>query len=270
MKCIICGSKMHYYFSKKFNSYGLSKVDYFKCGNCGFVASKTHYEMSEEEWGKLNVDFHNDNNLREDNPYNRNQRYFNQALMFFLMNKIGFFKKGQFLDWGSGVGSVSKLLDTFFSIDVKNFDKFIKPQLKAMLESKLKKRSYGLVLNNAVFEHVTNRETLDNIESFVTPKGCLAIHTLVPETIPKDSRWMYLLPVHCSFHTNKSMDILMKQWGYKCSVYNEHSKVWVLFKDDFRIVSKRAKALNKILGWDYLKFKKGFMDFWKPIKHCSK
>ena len=88
-----------------------------------------------------------------------------------------------------------------------------------MLESKLKKRSYGLVLNNAVFEHVTNRETLDNIESFVTPKGCLAIHTLVPETIPKDSRWMYLLPVHCSFHTNKSMDILMKQWGYKCSVY---------------------------------------------------
>jgi hypothetical protein len=74
---------------------------------------------------------------------------------------------------------------------------------------------------------------------------------------------MYLLPVHCAFHTNKSMEILMEQWKYNCSVYNEQSKMWVLFREETKEVQARVDKLNNSLGWEYLHFKNGFMDYWK-------
>lgn len=263
MYCIICDSEMIYYFSKKFNCYGLNSVDYCICKNCGFVASKTHYEMSGKKWEELNIKFHRDNNIRKDNPHNRNQRYFNQSLMLFLMKKYNFFSNEPFLDWGSGIGSVSKISDELFNVDIRNYDRYIKPHLKTINENELIKRKYNLVINNAVFEHVTKRKTLDEIESYVTHNGCFAIHTLVPETIPKDPDFMYFLPVHCSFHTNRSMEILINQWGYSCSVYNEHSKMWILFKTNIKEIAEKVEILNKSIGWNYLKFKPGFMDYWK-------
>jgi hypothetical protein len=263
MRCIICDSKMKYFFSKEFNYLNLKTVDYWKCVNCGFTASKTHYEMSQKEWEMLNLNFHLDHNLREDNPHNRNQRYFYQAQMIFLMNKFNLLGNGPFLDWGSGEGAVSSLSYNLFQIDILNFDKFIKPHLKQIFETELKTSDYNLVICNAVFEHVVNRNTLNEIESYVSKKGCFGIHTLIPENIPNNPEWMYLYPVHCSFHTNKSMDILMEQWGYRCSVYNEHSKMWFLFKNESKEIKIKVKLLNNALGWDYLKFKSGFMDFWK-------
>jgi len=260
MDCIICNSKMSYYFTKNFEVYGLKSVDYHICNNCGFFASKTHYGMSKQEWEELNLKFHNDHNIRN-NPYNRNQRYFNQGLLLHLMIKSNFFSNEEFLDWGSGAGSLSKISNHFFEINIKNYDKYFEPELNKV--SELKKRNFDLVISTGVFEHVTDRETLDEIESYTLPTGALAIHTLVPERIPKDSEWMYLLPVHCSFHTNKSMGNLMKQWGYLCSVYNEHSKMWVLFKEDMLMIKLKVELMNKKLGWNYLKFKEGFVDYWK-------
>lgn len=263
MKCIICNSKMEYFFSKVFDYSNLKTVDYWKCSNCGFAASKTHYDMSKEEWEHLNLDFHTDHNLREDNPFNRNQRYFYQAQMIFLLKKFNFLKKEPFLDWGSGLGAVSELADKIYDIEILNYDKYIIPNLKHIKESEIVTRNYNLVISNAVFEHVTSRETLDEIESYVSQDGCLGIHTLIPENIPNDPDWMYLFPVHCSFHTNKSMQILMEQWGYKCSVYNENSKMWILFKNEPAEIEELTSALNRTLGWNYLKFKVGFMDYWK-------
>jgi hypothetical protein len=262
MRCIICDGPTSYYFSKQFGQYGLGNVDYHRCAHCGFVASKTHFDMSDDEWTSLNAAFHSDSNAREDNPYNRNQRYFNQALMLHLMVRAGMLPTRTWLDWGSGVGSVSNQLDRHFSLELLNFDRYVTPPLRAVCEDALVRRSYRLVVNTAVFEHVRSRATLDEIESYVAPDGHLAVHTLVRGEIPADPDWMYLLPVHCAFHTNRSMDLLMQQWGYTCSVYNEHSKMWVMFRSAPDQVQLRTHALNDLLGWEYLHFKHGFMDYW--------
>lgn len=254
---------MRYAFSKTFDRFGLGKVDYAVCERCGFGASETHYAMTPAQWEKLNLDFHLEHNQRADDPHNRRERYFQQATMLHLMRRKGFFGPGPFLDWGSGEGDVSRLAHVFYDLDVLNFDQYIDPALKAVKEPDLKKRGYGLVMNNAVFEHVTARATLDLIEGYVAPGGCLAVHTLIPERVPHDPDWMYLYPVHCSFHTNRSMQVLMDQWGYRCSVYNEKSKMWILFQRDAAEIAPKVEALNNELGWNYLKFKAGFMDYWK-------
>lgn len=255
---------MEYFFSKQFLEFNLGKVDYHKCVFCGFSASKTHLEMSEETWINLNNEFHSVSHYAEGNPYNRNQRYFNQALMLSMMHKGNLISQEKWLDWGCGIGAVAKLLDNYFNIKLSTYDKYFTPEINQIDVSLLKKRHFNLVLNTCVFEHVRDREILDEIESYVNQEtGCFAIHTLVPENIPQDPNWMYLLPVHCAFHTNKSMDLLMQQWGYKCSVYNEFSKLWIFFREDTEVVINKVSFLNKAIGWNYLHFKKGFMDYWK-------
>ncbi len=263
MECIICNTPMKFFFSKRFDHYGLDNVDYWKCPSCGFCASKTHFEMPHEQWGELNEAFHADNNRREDNPYNRNQRYFNQALMIQLMSTHGLLAEGEWLDWGCGVGSLAAQLRGHFNLTLKTYDKYVPPGLNALSADELVSRGYGLVVNTAVFEHVRDRGTLDEIESYVAPNGALAVHTLVPEAVPCDPDWMYLLPVHCAFHTNRSMQLLMEQWGYSCSIYNEHAKLWVMFHGDEGEVERRVDSLNRFMGWDYLHYMKGFVDYWK-------
>lgn len=263
MNCIICNSRMELYFAKKFNEFGLGDVEYFKCGRCGFCASQTHFEMTVDQWAALNNAFHSASHQRTDNPRQRNQRYFNQALMLFLMNKKGLLHCEKWLDWGCGVGSVALLLKELFGIRLLAYDKYFAPQINATGKDQLVPGSFDCVVCTAVFEHVRDRETLNEIESYVKESGCLAVHTLVPETVPKDPGWMYLLPVHCAFHTNRSMQILMDDWGYACSVYNELSKMWVLFRQDPADVELRVSALNRALGYEYLHFKRGFMDYWK-------
>lgn len=263
MRCIICDSSMNYFFTKNFNAFGLKDVDYWKCSNCGFSASKTHFDMTYEEWDSLNYAFHSESHYREDNPYNRNQRYFNQALMLSLMSKQGLIESGRWLDWGCGIGSVALLIKDYFDIELMTYDKYFTPQINSIHEKMLVDKGFQLVVNTAVFEHVRDRDTLNEIESYVSDTGCFAIHTLVPEAVPKNPNWMYLLPVHCAFHTNKSMEILMEQWKYNCSVYNEQSKMWVLFREETKEVQARVDKLNNSLGWEYLHFKNGFMDYWK-------
>jgi len=262
MRCIICSKEMSHHFTKHFDVYSLHDAQYMRCGSCGFSASYTHFQMSPAEWECLNIAFHEDNNAREDNPWNRNQRYFNQSVMLYLLARNGIIPPGKWLDWGSGTGSLSLQLHEHFGLHLDNFDKYIEPGLFPVRQSDLVERGYSLVTNTAVFEHVRDRETLDEIESYVSPEGCLGVHTLVRGEIPADPDWMYLLPVHCAFHTNRSMDILMRQWGYKCSIYNEHAKMWVMFKRPTREVESEVERLNKLVGWKYLHFKAGFMDFW--------
>lgn len=263
MECIICGSPMAYYFSKTFADFGLDVVDYWRCGGCGFCASKTHFEMPDAEWARLNDAFHARSHASEDNPYNRNQRYFNQAVMLSAMTRHGLVGRGPWLDWGCGVGALSTVLDRYFDLRLSTYDKYYAPSANRIAAADLAPRRFDLVVNTAVFEHVRDRATLDEMEAYVAPSGVFAVHTLVPETVPRDPDWMYLLPVHCAFHTNRSMDRLMRDWGYQCSVYNEHAKLWVMFREAPGAVRARVDELNASLGWRYLHFKEGFMDFWK-------
>jgi hypothetical protein len=179
------------------------------------------------------------------------------------MQKHGLIRDGKWLDWGCGIGSVSLLLKRYFDIELLAYDKYFPVQVNSISADMLTERHFQVVVNTAVFEHVRSRNSLNEIESYVHVSGCFAIHTLVPESIPQNPDWMYLLPVHCAFHTNKSMQLLMQQWGYNCSVYNEHAKMWVLFRSRPHDIHSKVSDLNRSLGWEYLHFKKGFMDYWK-------
>ena len=53
----------------------------------------------------------------------------------------------------------------------------------------------------------------------------------------------------------------MDHWNYKCSIYNEHVKMWMFFKTSAEIIKSQIDTINNFIGWDYLKFKNGFMDF---------
>ena len=265
MNCMICGASMSFYFSKPFNQYSLTDVDYWLCPDCGFAASKTHFDLNQAEWEALNVTFHTAHNKREDDPYNRRQRYFNQAQMLYLMRRHGLIHENHWLDWGSGEGDVSVQLKEHFGIKLENFDQYIHPFINPVRQPELKNKvaSCNLVLSTAVFEHVRSRQILDEIESLVAETGCFAIHTLVRGAIPKDPEWMYLLPVHCAFYTNRSMQLLMDAWGYTCSVYNEYAKMWVLFRQESTSeIRNSVLHLNQIMGWEYLHYKESFMDYW--------
>ena len=123
-------------------------------------------------------------------------------------------------------------------------------------------RKYKLVINSAMFEHVLGRKHLDAVNNLVDEDGVLMLHTVICENIPNDPNWFYLTPmVHTAFHTNKSMDILMKQWGYVASIYAPQAKSWFLFKKDSPDINDLENAvsrINKELQTKYFHYKKGF------------
>lgn len=132
-------------------------------------------------------------------------------------------------------------------------------------ENELQK--YDIVINSAMFEHVTKREQLEHINSLVKDDGVLIVHTVVRENIPKNPNWFYIQPVHCSFHTNTSMQILMNDWGYKQSLYSPTAKCWILFKEKNHNITKNnlknyTNILNNKMQTKYFFYKDGFMDYW--------
>jgi hypothetical protein len=72
--------------------------------------------------------------------------------------------------------------------------------------------------------------------------------------------------VHTAFHTNKSMSILMEQWGYAASIYSPQAKSWFLFKNDSPVLQNLESTINSInreLQTKYFYYKNGFVDYWK-------
>ena len=125
---------------------------------------------------------------------------------------------------------------------------------------------YDTLINSALFEHLTTRESFDEINDCVADTGCMIIHTRICGNIPNDANWFYLKPpVHCAFHTNKSMEILMGQWGYKSSIYCPSSRSWILFKKEFGDYKKKIDLINSELQSKYLFYKEGFVDYWKTF-----
>ena len=115
---------MYYFFTKTFNEVHLHKVEYHKCKECGFVTSKTHRELDEDKWKEINNHFHN---LHSDgsSQYNSSKRWFNQALMLYLLSKHNIIPNKDWLDYASGQGYLSIKLKKYFNKHLFNYDKYI-------------------------------------------------------------------------------------------------------------------------------------------------
>jgi hypothetical protein len=235
-ECIICFEAAHYFLTKTYQETDVFQinltVDYYKCSHCGFVFSKTHQEMTKQEWNYLNSTFHHhcENNI---NALSTNQPpYAEQAFVLQILNRSKLIKINNALDYAAGYGTLARILNDFFDLKINLFDPHVtnpSPNLNYTSQSELNS-NYNLVINSAMFEHVLHRNDLDVVNNLVSDNGVLMIHTVICETIPKDPNWFYLSPiVHTAFHTNKSMEILMEQWGYAASIYSPQAKSWFLF-----------------------------------------
>lgn len=272
--CLICKADTNYYFSKKYTDLmnttypkGL-KVDYHKCINCGFVLSKTHTEMTADEWSHLNDSWHHHFEQNIEKRITNQPPYADQALALMLLSKNGLINMNSSLDYAAGYGRLANLLKKYFNENIMLFDKYVqepKSGFKYVPASEIKK--YKLVINSAMFEHILTREDLDFVNRLVDFDGVLMLHTVVCQRVPDDPDWFYLTPIiHTAFHTNTSMEILMKQWGYAASLYSPQAKSWFLFKKDSQIINNIESISNNInreLQKKFFYYKKGFVDYWK-------
>ncbi|MCL1933214.1 MAG: methyltransferase domain-containing protein [Candidatus Azobacteroides sp.] len=141
------------------------------------------------------------------------------------------------LDFVGGYGTLSK----YFGLKLLIFDPYIKDcNIDYISKEDYETKKYKVVFNSAMFEYIRNRNDLEQLNQLVDNNGILIIHTVVCERIPKDSNWFYLRPlVHCAFHTNHSMEILMDQWSYTASIYCPQAKSWVLLKKKVDNIQKK-------------------------------
>ena len=273
-RCVVCDSPARYFFSKDYATYPGSpfpetlKVDYWKCENCGFVISKTHQEMSSQAWTALNISWHHHFEGDVQSRTTNQPPYANQALALSLLAANGIVDAHDALDYAAGYGTFAKVLKKYFGVEPKIYDRYVQnndPQVRYASDADLK--PFKLVINSAMFEHVLQRDALDEVNHLVAGDGVLMLHTVVCENVPKDPNWFYLLPmVHTAFHTNKSMDILMKQWGYAASIYSPQAKSWFLFKKNhgqLQALAQMVCDINAELQTEFFLHKDGFVDYWK-------
>lgn len=265
MNCVICGGAMAYYFSKTFDSFGLTKVDYWRCDACGFAISKTHADMSPAEWAALNEAYHSaylGSETNADDPHwierlQSQSRLLDDAAGLGLLNG-----QGRWLDYACGDGKLSELLQDSGRTLLK-YDRYMGGRAGYLGDTALRPRSFDFVITTSVFEHLTRREHFDSIENLVSDEGVLGLHTLVREEIPRDPTWFYLLPVHCAFHSNRSMSHLLQQWGYVSSVYNVDARLWLCFKKMPAVMREQIERANRRpQGHQYI-LADGFVDYWK-------
>jgi hypothetical protein len=269
---MICGADTAFYFSKRYatlppgSPFPVLDVDYGRCGQCGFVASRTHKQMPPEHWVALNAAFHH--SVEAGNEGINQPPYADQALAMLLLARNGVLDLADSLDYAAGYGTLSRFARKYFDVKVRIFDRYVTggdDTLEYVDESALGR--YGLVINSAMFEHVLERKDLDDVNALVADDGVLMMHSVVCERVPPDPNWFYLDPVvHTAFHTNASMSVLMEQWGYAASVYAPQAKSWFLFKKGSPKLAGLERAIDRInaeVQAKYFVFKHGFVDYWK-------
>ena len=272
--CLICSNETKYFFSRTHHTYpgspfpGDLEVDYWKCVHCGFVISKTHQEMSAKDWADLNTSWHHYGENKGPLIDTNQPPYLEQALSICVLTKNNLLKRSATLDYAAGYGSLSKIMDRYLNIQIQIFDNYVVDcNIAEQYVKELQNQKYDLVINSAMFEHILDRQSLDIVDGLVTDDGVLMIHTVICENIPKDPTWFYMKPtVHTAFHTNKSMSILMGQWGYSQSIYCPSAKAWFLYKGGsqrYEFLLGQIKKINEEMQCQYLHYKRGFVDYWK-------
>jgi hypothetical protein len=229
MNCLICGHSLKSYFVKNFDGeYSLNKVHYEKCSQCGLVVARELLEMPLRQWEILNNEFHSSffGKPEFDLDPNWNKRINNQVIDLVELGASGIVNTNFCLDYACGDGRLINKLKGSCGCCI-GFDKYTEFRNNC----KFLNNKFGLVISTCFFEHVRNRDWLDEVNNLVSHSGTLAFHTLVCEEVPKDPNWFYLVPVHSVVYTNQAMRILFDQWDYNCCLYNIDSCMWFWFKN---------------------------------------
>jgi hypothetical protein len=257
---------MNFFFSKRFDAFGLEMADYWQCTECGFVISKTHAELTAAEWERVNYLCHGSYQGSEADPGDPRwqARLRSQARVIKDLQQLGLLdEKGHLLDYVCGDGKLSDLVKADSGLNLLKYERFMRKPEGYLDDKDLVSGTFDFVITTSVFEHMRTRQEFDNVEALVRRTGVLGLHTLVCENVPADPAWYYMNPVHSSFHTNRSMEILLRQWGYGCSVYNVEAQLWLWFKSGPKEVRAIFESANRRSNDPKYVFKEGFVDYWK-------
>jgi len=269
MKCLICKGDYAPLMTKDFSKshYGFLMRDtplvhYIKCAVCGFTLSETHAAMDAARWSELNVEFH-DYIESGRSPINQ-PPYIDQAVMLRILSAHGVITFDSVVDYAGGHGTLSRILRKYFDMRLPVFEPYMQASDGVDYIAERDLQTYDVVINSALFEHLFTRDAFDKINGLVSSRGCMIVHTVVCESVPRDENWFYMdPPVHCAFHTNKSMQLLMDQWQYEASIYCPPARCWVLLKKASPDLESVIAGVNNELQKEYLLFKRGFVDYWK-------
>lgn len=257
---------MNFFLTKEFHEYGLDTAEYWKCSECGLVASKTHVEMSPAQWENINHLVHSGYQGTEfdANDPRWYSRIETQARLLNDVQEIGLLNRNdRWLDYACGDARLSRLLRRQYNLNLLNYERYMPKREGFVDESELLRQGFDFVITTAVFEHLTHREEFDFVEGLLSRNGVLGLHTLVCENVPADPSWFYMNPAHGTFHTNRSMEILFRQWGYTSSVYNVDAQLWLWFKTNPEHVQAVIAQANTRADRPTYVFKRGFVDYWK-------
>lgn len=265
-KCLVCTSPVDDFFSKDFlGACGLNMVAYTRCGSCGFVSSRTHQEMTDDQWKALNDRYHSiylGSGSNEDDPRWLG-RIAAQADTIQRLTQLGVLpRQDPWIDWGCGDGKLADLLSDALLATGK-YDEFSGARAAGRLrEQDLAAGSFDLVISTSVFEHFRRPSDFSKVLGLVGNSGVVALHTLVREAVPRDPSWFYLLPVHCAFYTNASMQVLFDNWGFSASLYAVDARMWFWFRTRVDEVESALPRLG-LLPDQGFHFKRGFVDYWR-------
>lgn len=262
--CMVCNGASEFYFEKDFQGINeLHKVEYYRCVKCGFVYSKTHFDMSLATWEKLNYDVHaayQGNDYSEDDP-NWITRMQAQSACLKLFHDERILPHEPWLDYACGDGKLTDFLRPH-DIVLAKYDKYMKQDDSYISDGTLREQAYNLVVSTSFLEHILSINPFEEMVSLLSGSGVLAIHTLVMETIPRDPDWFYLFPVHVSFYSNKSMQHLFQKWGFEFCVYHLPSRMWFWYKKLDEDIVEKVSRLKSKHPQDYF-YSTAFVDYWK-------
>lgn len=265
--CLVCQGQSAPFLAKRFEQFGLGDVQYDRCVDCGFVFSRTHHAMTESEWESLNNQWVSQYQGTDHNPEDPRwmERLRAQEDIVAHAARHGLLPAGRWLDYGAGDGKLAAALKKNYAIHLEKYEHSSNPAKGYLRAEELVPNAFSVVLHSAVMEHLRFRSQLDGIFNLVTDAGVMILHTLVPEQVPKDPDWFYLLSVHCSFYTNDAMQRLFVQYGYQCCAYNVASRLWFWFKQPPAHVKPLIAAANASTAdprYQYI-FAEKFVDYWK-------
>jgi len=218
-KCKVCNSDSHYFAKAKI----LQKYDvnYFQCGNCGFVQTEEPYWLDEaysEAIAISDVGLVYRNNMMANITGKLLFNYFDH--------------QAKFLDYGGGYGLFTRLMrDQGF--DFYWFDKFCQNIFARGFElQKIDQGNLEIITAFELFEHLTN--PLEALKEIIDLCPNILFSTeLLPEDNPTPDKWWYYTPhegQHISIYTRKSLEILASK--YNLQLYTDGKALHLLTRKE--------------------------------------
>ena len=248
MMCKICQSESPKFASARiFEKY---EVDYFQCGNCGFVQTEDPFWLEEAYSEPI---ANSDVGLVYRNTHLANVT---ENLIYNLFNH-----NAKFVDYGAGYGLfVRTMRDKGFNFYW--YDKYCENIFaKGFLAEKPENKVYEVVTAFEVFEHLVN--PLTEIERILDFSRNIFFSTeLLPDTNPKPNEWWYYAlqeGQHISLYTTKALSIIAEK--FKLNLYSNGSSLHLLTQKQIsplifeRLLRYQTQDIKKesLLERDYLK-----------------